>query len=345
MRAMAVTAYGDPLQRIDVEEPQLTYGSALLEVLTCGVCFSDVKTARGKMPYSSELTLPHIGGHEVCARVVATDPPGALKEGTIVVCYHVWPCRVCSRCRAGQENLCLSPRGWMGFTHPGGFCERIVVPLDRLSEVPVNVDPVHAASMTCALGTGYRAVIGQGQVLPGTRVAVIGLGGVGIHALQVARAAGARAVGLDVSDASLDAARALGLEVWDSRDPEVTRRAKDATDGEGVDVVIDCVGNEGTIAQSEQMVRPGGRIVAVGYSLTSDFRVPSTRFVLEEVELVGSRYVLMDELQRAIRLVADGKVQMVIDKVSPLEDVNQVMEDLEAGTVVGRSVLDVAGVS
>ncbi|MQA99842.1 MAG: zinc-binding dehydrogenase [Actinobacteria bacterium] len=342
---MAVTAYGEPLQPMDVDEPQLQYGSALLEVLTCGVCFSDVKTARGKMPYSGELPLPHVCGHEICGRVVRTDPPGALEEGTVVVCYHVWPCRVCSRCKAGQENLCLSPRAWLGFKNWGGFRERIVVPLDRLSEVPDNIDPVHAASMTCALGTGYRAVIGQGKAVPGTRVAVVGLGGVGIHALQVARAAGARVVGMDVSDASLEAGRELGLDVWDNREPDVVERLMSATDGEGVDLVVDCVGQEATIAQSEEMVRAGGRIVAVGYSLTSDFRLPSTRFVLEEVELVGSRYVLMDELQRAIRLVADGKVQMVIDAVRPLEDANQVMSDLEAGKVVGRSVLDVAGVS
>lgn len=345
MRAMAVTAYDQPLQAMDVDEPQLRPASALLEVLTCGVCFSDVKTARGKMPYSNELPLPHVCGHEICGRVVQTDPPGALKEGTVVVVYHVWPCRMCSRCRAGQENLCISPRAWTGFKDWGGFRERIVVPLDRLSLVPDNIDPVHAASLTCALGTGYRAVIGQGKALPGTRVVVVGLGGVGIHALQIARAAGARVVGLDVSAASLQAARDLDLEVWDNGGPDVTERLLSATDGEGVDLVIDCVGHEATIAQSEKMVRAGGRIVAVGYSLTSEFRIPTTRFVLEEVELVGSRYVLMDELQRAIRLVADGKVRMVIDGVRPLEDVNEVMADLEAGKVVGRSVLDVAGVS
>jgi D-arabinose 1-dehydrogenase-like Zn-dependent alcohol dehydrogenase len=150
---------------------------------------------------------------------------------------------------------------------------------------------------------------------------------------------------MDVSDASLQAGRELGLDVWDNGDPDVVERMMSVTDGEGVDLVVDCVGQEATIAQSEKMVRAGGRIVAVGYSLTSEFRLPSTRFVLEEVELVGSRYVLMDELQRAIRLVADGKVQMVIDAVRPLENVNQVMTDLEAGKVVGRSVLDVAGVS
>ena len=342
MRAMAVTAYGDPLEPLDVPEPEPTYGSALLEVLTCGVCFSDVKTARGHMPYSAELPLPHVGGHEVCGRVIRTDPPGTLETGSVVVAYHVWPCRVCSRCKAGEENLCLSPRAWMGFKNWGGFRERVSVPLDRLSEVPPGIDPTHAASMTCGLGTGYRAVIGQGGVLPGTSVAVIGLGGVGIHAVQVARAAGARVVGLDVAEPSLQAARELGLDARDNRDPETVERLLSDTNGEGVDVVIDCVGREATMAQSEKIVRAGGRIVAVGYSLTSDFRVPSTRFVLEEVELVGSRYVRMDELQRAIRLVADGKVHMVIDEVRPLHEVNEVMKALENGEVVGRAVLDVA---
>jgi len=345
VKAMAVTAYGEPLESIEVEEPALSSGSALLEVLTCGVCFSDVKTARGKMPYSSELTLPHICGHEVCGRVLATDPPGALKEGTIVVCYHLWPCRTCSRCRAGQDNLCLAPRAWMGFKNPGGFRERTVVPLDRLSEVPPNVDPIHAASMTCALGTAYRAVVSRGEVKAGSRVVVLGLGGVGIHALQVARVAGANVIGLDVSQRALQAAAELGLVAWDNGDPDVVDRVLSVTDGEGVDVIIDCVGHEATISQSERMVRAGGRIVAVGYALTSNFVVPSTRVVLEEVELVGSRYVLMHELQYAIRLVGNGRVKMMVDEVRPLEDVNEVMQALEAAEIVGRAVLDVAGVS
>jgi D-arabinose 1-dehydrogenase-like Zn-dependent alcohol dehydrogenase len=343
MKAMAVTSYGEPLEKIEVDEPALFPGAALLEVLTCGVCYSDIKTARGKMPYSGELSLPHVCGHEVCGRVIATDPPGALKEGTVVVCYHVWPCRICARCRSGQDNLCLQPRAWMGFKNPGGFQERVVVPLDRLSEVPPAVDPAHAASMTCALGTGYRAVIGRGRVVPGSRVIVVGLGGVGIHALQIAHAAGARAVGLDLSQRSLQAARELGLRAWDGHDPDVQGRVLSETDGEGADVVIDCVGTPDTIAQAEKMARAGGRVVAVGYSVTSDFRIPSARFVLEEIELVGSRYVLMDELQNAIRLVAAGRVKMVVDRVSPLEEVNEVMRSLEAGEIVGRAVLDVAG--
>jgi len=341
---MAVTAYGEPLSEIDFEEPRLRAGFALLEILTCGVCFSDVKTSRGKMPYSDSLPLPHIPGHEICGRVIETDPAGALPTGTTVVAYHIWPCRRCGRCRAGYDNLCTSPVSWTGFTQPGGFRDRLIVPLDRLTVVPDNIDPVHAAPLTCALGTAYRGVVTRGEVAAGTRAVVIGLGGVGIHALQIARATGARAVGLDVSQPSIDAALDLDLDARVSDDDALDAIVAE-TSGEGVDVVIDCVGREETLVQSDRLVRPGGRVVAVGYSITSSISLPTTRFVLEEIELVGSRYVLMDELERAIRLVADGHVRMVVDRARPLEDVNEAIADLEAGNVVGRTVIDVAGVA
>jgi alcohol dehydrogenase len=344
MRAMAVTAYGDPLEAIEVEEPQLRPGFALLEVLTCGVCFSDVKTCRGKMPYSDSLQLPHIPGHEICGRVIETDPADAIPAGTTVVAYHIWPCRRCERCRAGFDNLCTNPVSWTGFINPGGFRDRMVVPLDRLTVVPDSIDPIQAAPLTCALGTAYRAVATRGEVAAGTRAVVIGLGGVGIHALQIARATGARVVGLDVSQPSIDAALQLGLDARANNDDVLSAIVTDRN-RDGVDVVIDCVGREDTLVQADRLVRPGGRVVAVGYSIASSFSLPTPRFVLEEIELIGSRYVLMDELERAIRLVADGHVRMVVDKGRPLEHVNDAIADLEAGNVVGRTVIDVAGVA
>jgi propanol-preferring alcohol dehydrogenase len=192
--------------------------------------------------------------------------------------------------------------------------------------------------MTCALGTAYRATVTRGRVNAGSRVGVIGLGGVGIHALQIAHAAAAEAVGFDVSPRSLDAARALGLDARAAEDggyPAV---------GE-FDVVIDAVGQEATMRQAEQLVRAGGRIVAVGYDAASNFVVPSRRFVLEEVELVGSRYVQRDELERAIQLVADGRVQIVVDAVKPFAEAGDALAALREGGVVGRLVVDVAGVT
>jgi alcohol dehydrogenase len=335
MRAMVVSDYGKPLEAADLPLPALRPDTARLEILTCGVCFSDVKTARGRMPFSDDLRLPHVCGHEICARVLETDPAGALEPGTVVVVYHVWPCRRCDRCRAGQEQLCRQPDAWVGFSHPGGFQEQLVAPLDRLTPLPADIDPVHAAPLTCALGTAYRAVLRRGGVTSGATVGVIGLGGVGIHALQIAHAAGARAVGLDVSERALMVAHELGL------------RATHAEDAgpDGLDVVVDTVGSPVTIRQAARMVRAGGRIVVVGYGVDRSLELPSARLVLEEIEVLGSRYVARDELERAIRLVADGRVQTIVDRVLPLGQANEAFAALEAGEVVGRVVLDVAGVA
>ena len=345
MRAMAITEYGAPLERIEVPEPQLRSGHALIEVLTCGVCFSDVKTARGQMPFSKELKLPHLPGHEICGEILDTDPSGALEPGTNVVVYHVWPCRVCSRCRAGEDNICANPQAWAGFTHPGGFQDRLLVPLDRVVAVPDSIDPVRAAPMTCALGTAYRATVTKGGVTAGSRVVVIGLGGVGIHVLQITQAAGALAVGLDTSQRTVNVARGLGLDARRPDDTDTHEQLLAESGGEGVDVVIDTVGYEDTIQHADRLVRPGGRIVAVGYSPTINFSLPSPRFVLEEIQLLGSRYVRLDELERAIMLVADGHVEIVVDSVKSLEAANEAFDSLEAGDVVGRVVLDVRGVS
>jgi 2-desacetyl-2-hydroxyethyl bacteriochlorophyllide A dehydrogenase len=340
MRTMAVTSYSGPLAELELPEPELTPGNALLEVLACGVCYSDVKTSRGHMPFSDELALPHIPGHEICGRVLATDPPGEIEAGTRVVVHHYSPCGRCARCRAGQENLCTNLRAWLGFTHNGGFAERVVVPLDRLLAIPDSVDTMRAGPMTCALGTAYRAVVGRGQVAAGERVAVIGLGGVGIHAAQIARHAGAEVIGIDRSERALAVARDLDLDARAADDTSVERAAPD-----GFDVVIDMVGRTETLERAAALTRPGGRVVGVGYAQGQRLSIETPRFVLGELELVGSRYVARDELERAIRLVAQGHVQIVVDAVRPLAEVNEVFAQLVDGQLVGRAVLDVAGVA
>lgn len=345
MRAMAVVAYDRPLEPIEVPEPEVPPGYALLEVLTCGVCFSDVKTARGHMPYSDRLPLPHIPGHEIFGRVLATDPPGPIDVGTRAAVFHYWPCGLCASCRRGDETLCEEFEAWVGFTHHGGFRERLAVRADRLIPIPEEIDPVEAAPMSCALGTAYRSVVTRGGVRAGSRVAILGLGGVGIHAAQVARAAGGLVVGFDVHDATLDAARALELDARPADDPEGEAALLEATGGNGVDVVVDTVGHDETIAMAERIVRQGGRIVGVGYGPTTAYRVASPRLVLGEIELVGSRYAHRDDLERAVALVASGAVRPVVGLVRRLEDVNEVLDALESGSVVGRAVLDVAGVT
>ncbi len=341
MRAMAVTAYDRPLEPIDVPEPQLRPGTALLEIVTCGVCFTDVKTSRGRMPFSDELALPHVPGHEIFGRVLASDPDGSVFPGTRVVVYHYWTCGTCPACRRGDETLCRNLAGWPGITDHGGFTERIVVPLDRLVTVPASIDAVHAAPMTCALGTAYRSVVIRGQVRAGTSAAIVGLGGVGIHAAQVARAAGARVVGFDVHDLTLSSSVAMGLDARRPDDEDGIRELIDELEGEGVDVVVDTVGHDETLALARRLVRPGGRVVGVGYDPGTALTVPTPRFVLDEVSYVGSRFAHRDDLTEAVRLVARGLVSPVVGLVRGLDDVNEVFAALEEGSVVGRAVVEI----
>jgi D-arabinose 1-dehydrogenase-like Zn-dependent alcohol dehydrogenase len=346
MRAMATEVYGEPLVELDVPEPTMLPGQALLEVLTAGVCYSDVKTSRGLMGFSDTLPLPHVGGHEIYGRVIRTDPPGLVADGTTAIVYQYQGCGICPACRRGDEPLCRNLVEWIGFTDPGGFTERIAVPVDRLIRVPASIDPTLAAPMSCAMGTAYRAVVTRGGVRAGTTVGILGLGGVGIHAAQIANVAGGRVVGFDVHDETLAAARDLGVDARRSDDDDaMLAEVQDLTDGEGLDVVIDVVGREATFALCDRLARQGGRIISVGYFPTADASIPTARLALGEMELMGSRYAHRGEMDQVVALVERGLVRPVVGLVRPMAQVNDVFAALEAGNIVGRAVLDVAGVT
>jgi alcohol dehydrogenase len=342
MRAMAVTAFGRPLQPLELPEPVVPEGHALLRVIACGVCFTDVKTSRGQGPLGEHLSLPHVPGHEVIGEVMESNPPGLVDPGARAIVYQYWPCGRCGPCKRGAEPLCTDLRGWLGFVNPGGFREHLTAPVDRLVMVPPDLDPVLGAPLSCAIGTSVRAVTTRGAVGAGTRVIVIGLGGVGIHTAQVANAVGARTVGIDAHGPTLEAAGGMGLDVRRADDvsPEELRHE---LNGEGPDVVIDTVGSTATVELVAALVRRGGRIVGVGYSAATPLQMQVQKLVLDEIEVVGSRYASRKEMSFGISLVAEGRVRPVIGMVRPLEAANEVLDALVQGQVVGRAVIEIAG--
>lgn len=359
MRAMAVTQYGAPLRLIDLPRPVAGPGQMLVRVLGCGVCRSDLKIADGTMPFSSRLRLPHVPGHEIAGEIVAFGPapegtaatesapeaPGgpALRVGDRVVVYNYWGCRTCAHCQAGEENLCERLRGWTGFTSPGGFQEYLVVPDDCALPLPPNVPAGHGGPLSCALGTAYHAVVTQGALRAGETVAILGAGGVGLHAVEVARAAGARALAVDLQPHRLDAARAAGAEDAFPAGAQAAGAVREATGGRGADVVVDTVGHHGSVLVAADLVRTGGRIVLVGYTgAAAEYPpLPSERVVLGQISVIGSRYVTRRELRRAFDLVARGLVRPIVAEEVPLERANDALAMVREDRVTGRVVVRV----
>jgi 2-desacetyl-2-hydroxyethyl bacteriochlorophyllide A dehydrogenase len=340
---MVLQQFGQPLVPMDRPEPRPGPGEVLVRVLACGVCRTDLKIVGGQMAFSKTQTLPHVPGHEVAGEVAATGPGVSLAPGQRVVVFNYWGCGRCPHCLAGEEHLCEALRGWVGFTTPGGFQEYLVVPANYVLALPASVSPTEGAAMSCALGTGYRAVVTRGGVRAGETAVIVGSGGVGLHALQFARAAGARTVVVDIQESKLAAARQYGAEAA-VRPEDAVQAVRDLTGGRGADLAVDCVGTGATTSQAVGLVRKGGRVVQVGYTTETEHypRLPTDQVALREISIVGSRYITRPELARAIALVARGAVRPVISELLDLSEANLALERVRADLAVGRIVLQVA---
>jgi D-arabinose 1-dehydrogenase-like Zn-dependent alcohol dehydrogenase len=211
--------------------------------------------------------------------------------------------------------------------------------------LPESVRPEHGGPLSCALGTAYHAVVSRGGVRAGETVAVLGAGGVGLHAVQVAGAAGATVFAIDVQGHRLAAARAAGAEAVFTAGGDAVIEVRRATGGRGVDLAVDTVGHHDSLLVAARLVRSGGRIVLVGYTGRADEYppIPADQVVLDQITLVGSRYVTRPELRRALDLVRRGLVHPVISGEVPLEQANDALAMVREDRATGRVVVRVAG--
>ncbi|MCL6637789.1 MAG: zinc-binding dehydrogenase, partial [Alicyclobacillus sp.] len=262
-----------------------------------------------------------------------------LGERVVVNIYDT--CGTCRYCQEGRESLCEHLGAWIGFDAQGGMAEYVCVPAKNLIKVPADVPPVKLAVLGDAIGTSLRAVKTRAAVCAGETVVVSGIGGVGVHALQIAKHCGAAVVALDVMPEKLALAKEFGAD-WalDARQlADVEVRA--LTGGRGADVALDFTGLPGALSTCAACLRPGGRLVMVGYQADSCLQLPTQAVVLQELEVLGSRYCNRLELEEAARLVAEGVVTPVIGSTLPLTSANEGLAVVRRGTGIGRVVLDV----
>ena len=264
MQAVQYDAYGATPALVEIPAPDCPPDGVLIAVRATGVCRSDWHAWQGHDP----VPLPQVPGHEYAGVIQAVGPQVTTRRvGERVTVPFVCGCGRCAYCAAGDAQVCPD-QSQPGFTGPGSFAELVAVPAADLNVVPLpdDLDFVTAASLGCRFATSYRALTAHGQVRPGQWVAVHGCGGVGLSAVLIASALGARVVAVDVSEAALRLAAELGAEVLIEGGPDAARRVVEATGG-GAHVSLDAFGSTDTAVASVSSLRPRGRHVQVGLLL------------------------------------------------------------------------------
>ncbi|ULR50747.1 zinc-dependent alcohol dehydrogenase family protein [Streptomyces deccanensis] len=308
MRAVVFEQFGKPLTVKDLAAPHPAPHGVLVRVEATGLCRSDWHGWQGHDP---DITLPHVPGHELAGVVEETGAAvTAWRPGDRVTVPFVCACGTCAACAAGDQQVC-ERQTQPGFTHWGSFAQYVA--LDHadvnLVALPDELSYGTAASLGCRFATAFRAVVAQGRVAAGEWVAVHGCGGVGLSAVMVAAASGARVVAVDVSPRALDLARKFGAaECVDASAVEDTAEAVRDLTGGGAHLSLDALGSPATCAASVNGLRRRGRHIQVGLlpSEAGTTPVPMARAIALELELLGSHGMAAHAYPRMLELVRTG---------------------------------------
>ena len=313
MRALVFDEYGGPLSVRTVADPEPEPHGVVVRVEATGLCRSDW---HGWMGHDPGIALPHVPGHELAGVVVSAGTQvQRWSAGDRVTVPFVCACGTCASCQAGDHQVC-ERQTQPGFTGWGSFAE--LVALDHadvnLVALPDDLAAGTAAALGCRFATSYRAVVQQGRVRPGEWVAVHGCGGVGLSAVMVAVAAGARVVAVDVTPAALELAGQFGAEhLVDAAGVDAARAVREVTGG-GAAVSLDALGSPATAAASVRSLARRGRHVQVGLlppdpSAGGHPRMPMSRVIAYELEILGSHGMAAHAYPGMLALVATGRLR------------------------------------
>ena len=351
MRAARMHGYNQPLQIEDVPVPDIGPADVLVKVAATGMCRSDVQLMEGYFTQGAPLDAPITPGHEVAGRIAAvgTDVPSVagLSEGDLVVVNPNWGDGTCRQCREGNEQICANGQ-MAGFGPPGGFAEYMPVPHRHVIKVPDGVDPQPEtlAPLTDAGLTPYRGMkkLRQaGKLGAGRTVVVNGIGGLGSYGVQYARllGGGATVVAFARSDEKLALAKENGahhtVNTRGKSVEEVQDALEDLTGRRDADAILDCAGAEDGLALGAAVLAREGALTCVGL-MGQKVVLPLLPFTNGEKSYFGSFWGNYDDLAEVLALATQGLIKHSITRVS-LDDVNDKLEALARGDVVGRAVL------
>lgn len=363
MRAAVLEAPGSALKVEEIPIPEHRAGEVLVKVASCGVCHSDLHVMKNELAFPTPAVL----GHEISGTVEAMGPGVfGLAIGMPVVASFIMPCGACKYCVEGRDDLCepffalnrLKGVLYDGETRiyrrdgsplwmysMGGLAEYAVVPATDVFPMPQGLPIEESSILGCAVFTAYGAVRHGADLRAGERVAVVAMGGVGSNIVQISRAFGAsRIIAVDIRPEKLEAAAELGAtDTVNGASEDPVERVKQLTGGEGVDVAFEALGRPETFTQAAEMLRYGGRMVAVGLATgKTTAPVEITRLVRGSQRVIGSYGArTRADMPRILTLAARGFIrpEQIVTQRFALEEADTAYRALDQGEIVGRAVV------
>ncbi|MFQ6552105.1 zinc-dependent alcohol dehydrogenase family protein [Aestuariibius insulae] len=340
MRAAVLREYNAPLSIEDVSDPDCPPDGVVLKVLACGICRSDWHGWTGEHP---RVKPGQIGGHEYCGEVVEAGADAQFDKGDVLIAPFILACGTCPSCRAGEQTTCPDQR-LPGFIEPGAFAEYIAVPRDHnLSRLPDSLEPKLAAGLGCRVTTAWHALTGRAALQAGEWLAVHGTGGIGLSALILGQALGARVAVVDIVPEKLDLARALGAEAaFDARQGDIAAEIREATGG-GAHVSVEALGIPETVNASLECLRPLGRHVQVGMPVghTARMEVNMAAVYAGNLALYGTRGMPPWRYPSLLGLIEAGRVDItpLIAREVRLSDVSDELALFNGPAPPGTAVI------
>jgi len=330
MKAVRLHRIGEKLRIDSVQVPRVGAEEVLIDIKASGICHSDINYRDGVSPVGK---LPIILGHEIAGVITEIGHQvKGVKEGDRVCVHYVISCGSCLFCSTGRENLCEKYQ-MIGKDMDGGFAEYIKVPARNVLKLTKTIPFEQGAIIGCAVSTAFHA-LRRARVSVGDTVVIYGVGGLGVHAVQLAsKIFGAgKVIAVDVSNRKLKLAEKLGAdEVVNAAEENPVARIKEITGGRLADAAFEFIGLRKTIEEAINCVGKGGRMAIVGVSPEAIRVSPYGIIIAKEMEIIGVNDHLKSEMAQLIRLVGSDKIDLsnsVTHQVS-LEDVNRGLEILE----------------
>lgn len=352
MKAARIIKPKESLQVQDVDIPKARGSQVVVKVQSSGVCHSDIhlweggyEGLDGQFLKASDrgVSYPLTPGHEVAGTVESFGEEVAeesiVKDQRVIV--YPWIGEgLCPACRVGQENLCDKPRS-LGVYNDGGYAEYVLVPNYKYVVKIGDLDTDVAATLSCSALTAYGAVK-NAELKPNDNVVIVGAGGgLGLMAVQLAKAVtGARVIALDLDYEKLKVAKENGADqVVSPKDGDPTKRVMDMTDNLGADAIIDFVNASKTVETDMQMIRRRARVILVGL-FGGELKLSLVSMPTRAYRLIGSYTGSLDDLIELVSLAKRGVIKPVVSNRFKLDQATEALQMLKDGKIVGRGIIN-----